>query len=81
MRVAVTALLEKSPAQIVVAVPVASRESRSEFEGEVDRLVCASIPEPFLAVGQWYRDFSQTTDEQVRELLRRSAQLSSANAA
>lgn len=81
MRVAVTSLLEKSPTEIVVAVPVASPETYSEFEGEVDRLVCISTPEPFLAVGQWYRDFSQTTDEQVRELLRRSAQLRSAKAA
>jgi putative phosphoribosyl transferase len=81
MRVAVAALLEKSPAEIVVAVPVASQETCSELAGEVDRLVCISTPEPFLAVGQWYRDFSQTTDEQVRELLRRSAQLRSARAA
>jgi len=78
MRVAVTALCQKSPAQIVVAVPVASPEACSEFEGEVDRLVSATTPELFLAVGQWYRDFSQTTDEEVRELLRRSAQLTSA---
>ena len=78
MRVAVTALCQKSPAQIVVAVPVASPETCSEFEGEVDRVVSATTPEPFLAVGQWYRDFSQTTDEEVRKLLRRSAQLTSA---
>lgn len=81
MRVAVTAIHQKSPAQIVVAAPVASRETCSEFEREVDRVVCPVTPEPFLAVGQWYRDFSQTTDEEVRELLRRSAQLTSAKAA
>lgn len=81
MRVAVTAIRQKSPAQIVVAAPVASRETCSEFEGEVDRVVCLATPEPFLAVGQWYRDFSQTMDEEVKELLRRSAQLTSAKAA
>lgn len=72
MRVAAAALRKKNPAQIIVAVPVASASTCSEFETEVDRVVCAATPEPFWAVGQWYRDFSQTTDEEVRELLRRA---------
>ncbi len=71
----------KSPAQIVVAVPVASASTCAEFETEVDRVICAATPEPFLAVGQWYQDFSHTTDEEVRELLRRSSERSPAKAA
>ena len=81
MRVAATALRKKSPAQIVVAVPVASPATCEEFETEVDRVICAITPEPFWAVGQWYRDFSQTTDEEVRDLLRRSAEFPSRKAA
>ena len=73
MRVAALALRKKQPAQIVVAVPVASPATCAEFEAEVDQIVCAVTPEPFWAVGQWYRDFSQTTDEEVRELLRQAA--------
>jgi hypothetical protein len=57
----------------LVAVPVASPSTCAEFETEVDKVVCATTPEPFWAVGQWYRDFSQTTDEEVRELLARAA--------
>jgi len=75
MRVAAKALKKKSAAQIVVAVPVASPSTCAEFEAEVDKVICATTPEPFWAVGQWYRNFSQTTDEEVRELLRSSADL------
>jgi len=81
MRVAATALRTKAPAQIVVAVPVASPSTCAEFEGEVERVICAVTPEPFWAVGQWYRNFSQTTDEEVSELLRRAANLASPKAA
>src|SRR5436190_14771634 len=80
MRVAAMALRKKSPAQIVVAVPVASPATCKEFEAEVERVICAVTPEPFWAVGQWYRNFSQTTDEEVRELLGRSANLASLKA-
>jgi putative phosphoribosyl transferase len=73
MRVAAKALRKEAVAQIVVAVPVASPSTCAEFETEVDKVVCATTPEPFWAVGQWYRDFSQTTDEEVRELLARAA--------
>jgi putative phosphoribosyl transferase len=72
MRVAAKALRKEAAAQIVVAVPVASPSTCAEFETEVDKVVCATTPEPFWAVGQWYRDFSQTTDEEVRELLARA---------
>jgi predicted phosphoribosyltransferase len=73
MRAAALALRQKQPAQIVVAVPVASARTCSEFQFEVDKVVCAVTPEPFWGVGQWYDDFSQTSDEEVRELLRRAA--------
>jgi predicted phosphoribosyltransferase len=73
MRVAALALRNKNPAQIIVAVPVAAASTCSELKSEADQVVCAVTPEPFWAVGQWYRDFSQTTDEEVRDLLRRAA--------
>src|SRR5947207_2663605 len=72
MRAAVTALRQLGPTRIVVAVPVASPETCDELRAEVDEVVCAVTPEPFYAVGLWYRDFSQTTDEEVRALLERA---------
>jgi predicted phosphoribosyltransferase len=81
MRVAATALRKKSPSGIVVGVPVASPSTCAEFATEVDRVICAVTPEPFLAVGQWYRDFSQTSDEEVRELLHRASSFGSRKAA
>jgi len=60
-------------ARIVVAVPVASRDTCELLKSEVDEVVCAVTPEPFYAVGLWYRNFSQTTDDEVRELLEQSA--------
>jgi len=75
MRAAVLALNRKRPAQIVVAVPVAAPTTCAEFESEVDQVICAVTPEPFRSVGQWYREFSQTSDEEVRDLLRRAASL------
>jgi len=73
MRAAVAALRQQGPARIVVAVPVGAPETCSDFEEEADEVVCSVMPEPFYAVGLWYRDFSQTTDEEVRELLQRAA--------
>src|SRR5215204_4880212 len=73
MRAAVLALREKSPAWIVVAVPVAAAETCDEFRDWVDDIVCAETPDPFYAVGLWYEDFSQTTDEEVHDLLRRAS--------
>ena len=69
MLAAVRALRQQGPARIVVAVPVASPEICDLLKAYVDEVVCAATPEPFYAVGLWYRDFSQTTDEEVRELL------------
>lgn len=73
MRAAVKALRQRQPKMIIVAVPVGARETCDSFENEVDTMaVCAVMPEPFMAVGLWYRNFSQTTDEEVRELLARA---------
>jgi predicted phosphoribosyltransferase len=81
MRAAVEALRTKQPAQIIVAVPVASAVTCAEFESEVDEVVCGVTPEQFAAVGQWYKDFSPTTDEEVRELLHRAESFGQTRAA
>jgi putative phosphoribosyl transferase len=60
------------PARVVVAVPVAAQSTRDDIAEEVDEIVCSVPPEPFLAVGRWYQDFSQTTDEEVHDLLERA---------
>ena len=73
MLAAVQALRRQGPARIVVAAPVASPDTCELLKAEVHEVVCAATPEPFYAVGLWYQDFSQTTDEEVRELLARSA--------
>jgi predicted phosphoribosyltransferase len=72
MRAAVAALRRQGPAQSVVAVPVGSAETCAELAQEAE-VVCPRTPEPFLAVGLWYEDFTQTSDEEVRELLDRAA--------
>jgi predicted phosphoribosyltransferase len=78
MLAAVKALRQQQPARIVVAVPTASPETCEQLRAEVDDIMCAITPEPFHAVGLWYEDFSQTTDEEVRDLLARSAEASRA---
>ena len=69
MLAAVEALRESQPAQIVIAVPAAPESTWREFAGLVDDVVCATMRHPFLAVGESYWDFSQVSDEEVRELL------------
>ena len=69
MLAAIKALRQLQPARIVVAVPTAAPDTCEALRAEVDEVVCAITPEPFDAVGRWYEDFSQTTDEEVRELL------------
>jgi len=69
MRAAVAALKQRQPARIIIAVPNAAPSTCDEFAAEVDELVCVIRPEPFIAVGYWYRHFSQTSDEEVRSLL------------
>jgi predicted phosphoribosyltransferase len=71
MRAAVAALREQQPTRIVVAVPTASPDTCEVLKAEADDVVCAITPEPFFAVGHWYEDFTQTTDDEVRELLAR----------
>ena len=73
MRAAVKALRQRGVAKIVVAVPVGPPDTCREFEDEADETICASAPEFFQAVGQYYEDFSQTSDEEVRDLLARAA--------
>ncbi|MGH9969465.1 MAG: phosphoribosyltransferase [Pyrinomonadaceae bacterium] len=74
MRAAAAALRKQGPKRIIVAVPVSARQTCDEFRSEVDEVVCAVTPEPFRGVGLWYEDFSQTTDEEVSELLKQSWQ-------
>jgi putative phosphoribosyl transferase len=73
MRAAVLAVRKLQPARIVVAVPVAPLSVFRDFRGIADGVVCAATPEPFVAVGGFYENFDQTTDEEVRELLSSSA--------
>jgi putative phosphoribosyl transferase len=72
MRAAVAALRQQNPARIVVAVPVSAPQTCDEYRMGVDEIICAVTPEPFDGVGKWYTDFSQTTDEEVRELLEKA---------
>ncbi len=74
MRAAVAAARNQQPARVVVAVPVAARSTYEELQAEVDEIVCVFTPEPFHAVGLWYETFSQTTDEEIQELLASAAE-------
>ena len=74
MQAAIQALRQKRPKRIIVAVPVAPEQTCDRFRKLVDEVVCAYTPEPFMAVGIWYHDFSPTTDEQVQKLLRSAQQ-------
>jgi predicted phosphoribosyltransferase len=74
MRAGVAALRRQHPARIVVAVPVGAAETCADFGGEADEVICGRTPEPFYAVGLWYGDFSQTSDEEVRDLLELAAE-------
>jgi predicted phosphoribosyltransferase len=69
MRAAALAIRELNPARIVVAVPVAAEETCDAFRDVVDEIICGVTPKPFHAVGLWYDDFSQTSDDEVRDLL------------
>jgi putative phosphoribosyl transferase len=74
MRAAALAVREHRPGRIVIAVPVAAAETCRELRGDADELVCVATPRPFGAVGLWYEDFSQTGDDEVRELIARAAE-------
>lgn len=75
MLAATHAVRAQGPERIIVAVPVASPEACDEFRAHVDQVICAETPENFQAVGVWYENFFQTTDEEVRELLERAARM------
>jgi predicted phosphoribosyltransferase len=69
MRAAVTALRRRGPSAVVIAVPVAPRETCAALGRDVDGIVCAKMPDPFRSVGSWYDRFDQTSDDEVRALL------------
>jgi predicted phosphoribosyltransferase len=69
MRAAVVAVRGLGPERVVVAVPAAARQTCDDLARDVDEVVCLLTPEPFFAVGMWYRDFSETTDDDVRTAL------------
>jgi putative phosphoribosyl transferase len=73
MMAGVRALRPQNPRRIVVAVPVAAPETCEQFRREADEIICPATPEPFVAVGGWYDDFSQVTDNEVRKLLEKAA--------
>ncbi len=69
MRAAVAALRQAKPKRIVIAVPLAAAPTCRDLRREVEELVCLHTPEPFYSVGFWYEDFSQTSDDDIREML------------
>lgn len=73
MRAAVMAVRHQNPARLVVAVPVGAASTCGELGREADEVVCLRTPEPFIAVGLWYRDFTPTSDNEVRTLLGKGA--------
>lgn len=73
LRAGVAALRQRGPARIVVAAPVAPPSACALLRAVADEVVCLATPEPFTAVGPWYRSFPQTSDHEVRELLARPA--------
>ena len=73
IRAAITILKQHQPKRIVVAVPVAPLVVCEELKNVVDEVVCLSMPEAFYAIGLWYKNFAQTTDSKVRNLLEKSS--------
>ncbi|MDT8404735.1 phosphoribosyltransferase [Sulfuriflexus sp.] len=69
MRAAIAALRQQKPRRIIIAVPVAPPDTIRLLRNEADEVVCLATPEPFMAIGNWYADFNQVTDEEVRQLL------------
>ena len=74
MRAAVAALRQREPKKIIIAAPVAAKETCAELQRHADAVLCLMTPYDFAAVGQWYRRFDQTSDDEVRLLLERSAE-------
>ena len=77
MKAAIQAVRQQDPRRLIVAVPTAPSETCEQLKESVDHVVCALTPEPFFAVGGSYADFTQITDEEVRELIASAANLSS----
>ena len=75
---AIAALRSQGPAEIVVALPVAPADTCDRLREAADRFVCLRSPELFFALGSWYLDFQQVSDEEVRDLLRRAAEAAEA---
>lgn len=73
MQAAVKCVKSLQPSAVIVAVPVASRRACAQLSDTADECVCLAVPEPFVAVGEWYQDFRQTSDAEVRDLLSRPA--------
>ncbi len=69
MRAAVAALRQVGPSEIVVAVPIGAPETLKLLHNEADKVICLAVPDMLFSIGQWYSDFTQVTDEEVRELL------------
>ena len=69
MRAAIGVLKHQQPQRLIIAVPVAPIDTCNELRAEVDEMVCLMTPKHFFGIGRWYEDFTQTTDEQVCELL------------
>jgi len=74
MRAAIAAIKQQHPAQLVVAVPTSALDTCNTISRGVDKVICLSTPEPYIAVGCWYRNFSQTSDEEVSQLLRKASE-------
>lgn len=74
MRAAVAALRQREPKRIIIAAPVAAKDTFEELKRHADAVVCLMTPHDFAAVGQWYRHFDQTSDDEVRLLLERAAE-------
>jgi putative phosphoribosyl transferase len=72
MRAAVAAVRQRQAAEVIVAVPVAPADTVAVLQDEADDVLCPATPEPFYGVGQWYEDFRQTDDDEVRALLARA---------
>ncbi|WP_417566907.1 phosphoribosyltransferase [Marinobacter sp.] len=72
MRAAIEALRRQNPSGIVVAVPVAPPDTVGKLRREADDVICLATPEPFMAIGNWYRDFTQVSDEEVKQTLNKA---------
>jgi len=72
MHAAVEGVKTHHPSEVIVAVPISARDTFNKFKAEVDDIVAVALPDDFSSVGQWYQNFSQTTDDEVAELLERA---------